>query len=137
MALDTGEMDRNYLFGRALAYAQQLESYALRQAGENRNTNAERMQTAFSQHPAKVWKTLYHALLPYLQRLGQRGFRYRDELNEVVSKIKKEDFTNEPLNEVYLLGYACQMQEFREEREKAVSNKNSAAENSAKGENKK
>ena len=124
MALDTEETDRNYLFGRALAYAQQLENYALSLQGERRSTNAERMQAAFSQHPAKTWKTLYQALSPYLQRLGRRGARYRDELNEVISKIAKTDFTNDPLNEIYLLGYACQMQKFREEyeanREKTV-----------------
>lgn len=117
MALDTEETDRNYLFGRALAYAQQMESYALNLQGEKRGTNAERMQMAFSQHPAKMWKTLYQALSPYLQRLGKRGARYREELNEVISKIAKEDFTNEPLNELYLLGYACQMQKFHEEYE--------------------
>jgi CRISPR-associated protein Csd1 len=126
MALDTEETDRNYLFGRALAYAQQLESYALNLQGEKRSTNAERMQMAFSQHPARMWKTLYESLSPYLQRLGKRGARYREELNEVISKIAKEDFTNEPLNELYLLGYACQMQKFHEEyeanREKTMMN---------------
>jgi CRISPR-associated protein Csd1 len=125
MALDTEETDRNYLFGRALAYAQQLESYALNLQGEKRSTNAERMQATFSQHPAKTWKTLYQALSPYLQRLGRRGNRYRNELNEVISRISIKDFTNDPLNEIYLLGYACQMQKFREEyeanREKTVT----------------
>jgi CRISPR-associated protein Csd1 len=117
MALDPKETDRNYLFGRALAYAQQLENYALNLQGEKRSTNAERMQMAFSQHPARMWKTLYESLSPYLQRLGKRGTRYCEELNEVISKIGKEDFTNEPLNELYLLGYACQMQKFHEEHE--------------------
>ena len=125
MALDPQETDRNYLFGRALAYAQHLETYALNLQGEKRSTNAQRMQVAFSQHPAKTWKTLYQALSPYLIRLGKSGARYQDELNEVISKIAKKDFTNDPLNEVYLLGYACQMQEFRKEfeanREKGIT----------------
>lgn len=129
MSLDTGETDRNYLFGRALAYAQQLESYALRQMGESRNTNAQRMQAAFSQHPARVWKTLYHALLPYIQKLGPRGFPYCDGLNAVISQIRERDFTNEPLSEVYLLGYACQMQKFREERDEAIRAKSEAKQN--------
>ncbi|NLJ30522.1 MAG: type I-C CRISPR-associated protein Cas8c/Csd1 [Clostridiales bacterium] len=123
MALDTQETDRNYLFGRALAYAQQLENYALSLQGEKRSTNAERMQAAFSQHPAKMWKTLYQALSPYLLRLGSRGSRYRDELNEVISKIDLKNFTNDPLNEIYLLGYACQMQKFNEEMREASKNK--------------
>lgn len=137
MALDTEETDRNYLFGRALAYAQQLESYALGLSEEKRNTNAERMQAAFSRHPAKTWETLYHALLPYLQKLGPRGSRYRDELSGVIAAIKKDDFTNEPLSEIYLLGYACQMQRFREEMREAARSKNKAAENENKGEEEK
>jgi CRISPR-associated protein Csd1 len=127
MALDPQETNRDYLFGRALAYAQQLESYALSVQGEKRSTNAERMQAAFSRHPAKTWKTLYQALTPYLIRLGRRGFAYREELNEVISKIEKQSFTNEPLSELYLLGYACQMQKFREERETNMEKKNAAA----------
>ena len=123
MALDTEETNRNYLFGRALAYAQQLESYALTLSDEKRSINAERMQAAFSQHPARTWKTLYQALSPYLQRLGPRGTRYQEELNGVIAKIGKENFTNEPLNEVYLLGYACQMQRFYEEKQENIRNK--------------
>lgn len=127
MALDTQETDRNYLFGRALAYAQQIEIYALSLQGEPRSTNAERMQTAFSQHPAKTWKTLYQSLTPYLQRLGPRGIRYREELNEVIARIEKPDFTNNPLSELYLLGYACQMEQFRRERD-ANKKKNTGTE---------
>lgn len=123
MALDTAETNRSYLFGRALAYAQQMERSALRQAGETRSTNAERMQVAFSQHPAKIWETLYHALLPYLQKMGPVLSRQRDELNEVLSRIPKAEFTNEPLDEIYLLGYACQLQQFREAAQEAVRKK--------------
>ena len=127
MALDTGETDRNYLFGRALAYAQKLESYALSLMEEKRSTNAERMQAAFSQHPARVWRTLYQSLQPYLQKLGPRGSRYQSELNKVISAIGMKDFTNEPLNEIYLLGYASQMDAFNEEMREAISHKNERA----------
>lgn len=134
MALNPEEADRNYLFGRALAYAQQIEAYSLGLAGENRSTNAERMQAAFSQHPAKTWQTLYHQLLPYLQKLGDRGKRYREELNEVISRIPISEFSSAPLSEIYLLGYACQMQKFNEEKQENIRKKIEAAENGAKGE---
>ena len=127
MALDTGETDRDYLFGRALAYAQKLESYALSLMEEKRSTNAERMQAAFSQHPARAWRTLYQSLQPYLQKLGPRGSRYQSELNKVISTIGMKNFTNEPLNEIYLLGYSSQMDAFNEEMRKAVSHKNELA----------
>lgn len=134
MALDTKETDRNYLFGRMLAYAQQLESYALGIMGDKRSTNAERIQAAFSQHPAKAWKILYQALQPYVQKLGPRANRYQNELNEVVSALGMRGFTNEPLSEVYLLGYASQMHQFQEEMREAIRNKNMTADGGNEGE---
>lgn len=123
MLLDTEETDRSYLFGRALAYAQNLESSALRKIQADRNTNAERMQVAFSQHPAKTWETLYHVLLPYLQKMGSVVSRQREELNHVIAQIPKEEFNNDPLDEIYLLGYACQMDQFQKEMREAVRKK--------------
>ncbi|MGX8710306.1 type I-C CRISPR-associated protein Cas8c/Csd1 [Caproiciproducens sp. R1] len=134
MALNPEENDRSYLFGRALAYAQQIEGYSLGLSEASRSTNAERVQAAFSQHPAKAWKTLYHQLLPYLQKLGDRGKRYREELNEVISRIPLSEFSNAPLSEIYLLGYACQMQKFHEDKQENIRKKMEAAENSIKGE---
>lgn len=117
MALDKQIDERDYLFGRALAYAQKIESYALDGAGEKRSTNAERLQTAFCQHPARTWLTIDRQLRPYLLRLGKKATRYHDELNEILSRIPREAFTSAPLSEKYLLGYACQMQAFHEEME--------------------
>ena len=124
MTLDTRETDRNYLFGRLLAYAQQLESYALGVMGDRRSTNAERIQAAFSQHPAKTWRVLNDALKPYVQKLGTRANRYQNEINEIISILGMKDFTNEPLSEIYLVGYASQMNQFQEEMREAIRNKN-------------
>ena len=52
MALQEDVNDRSYLFGRAWAYAEEIERIALREADENRDTNAERMMAAFPRHPA-------------------------------------------------------------------------------------
>jgi CRISPR-associated protein Cas8c/Csd1, subtype I-C/DVULG len=134
MALNPDETDRSYLFGRAFAYAQQIESYALSIAGENRSTNAERMQMAFTQHPAKIMKNLHSTVMLSLQKLGGRGNRYRDGFNEVLSKIEIKDFTDVPLTELYLLGYVCQMQKFSEEKQNYINKKTDAAESDNEGE---
>ncbi len=124
MGLDTNENNREYLFGRALAYAQQIEGFALSLGEDKRVTNAERLQTAFSQHPAKTWMVLDRQLRPYYQRLGVRANHYREEMNEVLSRIPREEFSNKPLSELYLLGYACQMQQFQDEKKERMNQKN-------------
>ena len=62
MALNEAETDRSYLFGRVLAYAEELERCALREAGENRETNAQRLRFQYVQHPAKTLDILYGRL---------------------------------------------------------------------------
>lgn len=145
---DPRQKSRDFLFGRMLAYAQKIESYALyldekpqknkedqeQKKSGPRNTNAERMQVAFSRHPAKTWEVLYHSLLPYLQKLGGRGTPYIEKLNGIISEFEIDAFNNKPLNEIYLLGYACQMQQFHEEKQENLRKKNGSVEESNKGE---
>ncbi|MFP3648305.1 type I-C CRISPR-associated protein Cas8c/Csd1, partial [Paraburkholderia sp. SIMBA_054] len=50
VALDTENMDRDYLFGRLLAIADVMERRALG-SGEMRASNALRYMNAFSKHP--------------------------------------------------------------------------------------
>ena len=75
MYLDENVNDRSYLFGRMLAYAQNIERYAQRekerQSGdEKRATNADRLRAAFAQHPARTWKIIDRQLMPYIIQLG-------------------------------------------------------------------
>ncbi|MDL2233432.1 type I-C CRISPR-associated protein Cas8c/Csd1 [Ruminococcaceae bacterium OttesenSCG-928-L11] len=112
--LDPNTNDRSYRFGQALAYARRIEELAQWKAGaQARQTNAERMQVMFSQHPAHTWKTLSERLLPYLGRFRDQGrFRYEEELNAVLCAIRPEDFNDQPLSPLYLLGYASQLNAF-------------------------
>lgn len=55
-------------------------------------------------------------------------------MNEVISRISVEDFNNEPLSELYLLGYSCQLQAFADEFTEIASQKVLAKEEN-KGEN--
>lgn len=121
--------DRSYLFGRILACAEQIERRVQSQTGETRSTNAERLRLVFVQRPAKTTALLQQKLTPYLNRMRANGVS-RDKrystLQELVGRLGAENYTNKPLNELYLLGYACQMMDFREEN--AAYNKNTAEE---------
>lgn len=121
--------DRSYLFGRILACAEQIERRVQSQTGETRPTNAERLRLVFVQRPAKTTALLQQKLTPYLNRMRANGVS-RDKrystLQELVGRLGAENYTNKPLNELYLLGYACQMMDFREEN--AAYNQNTAEE---------
>ena len=117
MALDETCSDRSYLFGRILACADQLEQSALYHAvGEksSRPTNALRYEAAFTQHPAKTLALLRKQLEPYLERLIKAGkSTYTGDLMlQLIARIPTEQFNDQPLTELYLLGYACQRAEF-------------------------
>ncbi len=113
MGLDFENNDRNYLFGRILAYIREIESKALYDAKENRQTNAERLLNAFCRAPAKYCDILHKQLQPYLKRLGGKGFFLESEMMALISRLDTE-FNNTPLNETFLLGYSAQMNHFIE-----------------------
>lgn len=116
MALDDTCNDRSYLFGRILACADQLEQYAVYSEGDKvfRPTNALRYEVAYTQHPAKTLALLRKQLEPYLERLvkARRSTYASDLMLQLIARIPAEQFNDQPLTELYLLGYACQRSEF-------------------------
>ncbi len=117
MALDENQSDRSYLFGRMLAIAQQIESWAINQSGEKRETNAERLMHQFKIHPYKTWGILTNKLRPYISRLGGKGTGLVELMTKVNSMITYEDFVSiKQLDDSYILGYYCQRQVFIDEK---------------------
>ena len=55
MALDTERRTRDYLYGRLLAYADNLERWSLSES-EERPTNAARMMNRFADRPFSTWR---------------------------------------------------------------------------------
>ncbi len=106
MALDKNNTDRSYLFGRLLAIAEAVESSTY--TGEDqRETNAMRMQKAFSLRPLSTWRVLEEKLEPYYRQLspGLRGY-YQKITREIVDKLSPSNSgLNQKLDDVYLLGY--------------------------------
>ena len=115
MALDTNSMDRSYLFGRLLAVTNQIEKTVLYRMEVSRNTNAKKYWSAFVKRPAKAWSVIYDRIQPYFAKLdGKTAEFYSKQIEEILGKLESVNgFTNDPLKEVYLLGYYSQEASYR------------------------
>ena len=114
MVLEIERETRDYLYGRLLALADGLEQWALKEAGENRDTNAARMMQRFSEHPSSTWRTIELALAPYKARLGRKAAKYLKLMDEVMAAFDYDDFVSDKrLSGEFLLGYHCQREELR------------------------
>lgn len=114
MALEESRNTRDYLFGRLLALADGLESWALSEAGEKRETNATRMMQRFANHPCSTWKNIELSIIPYKARLGFRAVKYVKLMDEVHHLFEAGDYIDDkPLSGEFLLGYHCQRQALR------------------------
>jgi CRISPR-associated protein Csd1 len=124
MSLDESRLTRDYLYGRLLAVADNLEELALRVAREERETNAARLMQRFADHPFTTWRTLELQLRPYIARLRSSRFagalvirqRLLDSLPSAFPAMAEgaSSFTdNSRLSGEFLLGYHCQREALR------------------------
>lgn len=122
MALELNRTSRDYLYGRLLAIAENIEKFALDMTKESRDTSAAKLMQRFADHPNSTWRNIELSLTPYKSRLRSRapGFLYTREkqLDEVICLFQGEDFMDErKLSGEFLLGYHCQRQKLREKPE--------------------
>lgn len=117
MALEQDRTSRDYLYGRLLAVADNIEGYALTAAEKNRDTMAARLMQRFADRPYSTWRNIELALTPYRSRLRSSekgvGFLWKREklLDEIQCIFRPDDFTNDrALSGEFLLGYHCQRQ---------------------------
>lgn len=115
MALEEDRTSRDYLYGRLLAVADNIESYALTAAENNRDTMAARLMQRFADRPFSTWRTIELALTPYKSRLRsvekKAGFLLKREklIQEIKWKFLADDFTSDrPLSGEFLLSFDCQ-----------------------------
>lgn len=109
MSLEEDRTTRDYLYGRLLAIAENLENWALSSAKEKRETNASRLFQRFSERPFTTWRTLEIALSPYKARLGGKANKLLRLMDQIINAFSPEDFTSDkPLSGEFLLGYHCQ-----------------------------
>lgn len=113
VTLDTENRDRSYLFGRLLAVLEQAEA-ATYGKEDRRETNALRRLTRYTQQPMHTARALYEKLNPYLNHLmrNKPGLyrQYRALFDQLFGLLDELEHTslNEPLEDVYLLGYSSQ-----------------------------
>ncbi len=121
MALEEDRTSRDYLYGRLLAVADNLEGLALWQAEERRQTNAATYMQRFADYPFRAWPQIRKALIPYAASLRKRskGFaavvaRHEMLMDEIHAKFQPGDFANDSrLSGEFLLGYHCQREALR------------------------
>lgn len=119
MSLDKSNKDRSYLFGRVLAYAEQIEDYVLYKSGDKRPPNAIKLRSKYRIQPAKTLMVIDEKLLPYVEKLYSSSTWLYDEMQKVIAEISANDFmNNKPLDPQYLLGYACQKAELLKKHDK-------------------
>ncbi len=109
MVLDENRKTRDYLYGRLLALADNIEEWAIRDSGENRQTTAARLMNRFAEHPFTTWRNIYLALTPYKARLGAKVASREKLILEIGSSFQIDDFNSDKkLSGEFLLGFYCQ-----------------------------
>ncbi|MCR5621139.1 MAG: type I-C CRISPR-associated protein Cas8c/Csd1 [Treponema sp.] len=125
LALEENRTSRDYLYGRLLAVAHQEENAALRKMGESRDTNAIRYMQQFAMKPASTWKILYEKKLPAYKRHLDPGLKnwFEQKIQDITALFTTDDYiSNKPLSGEYLLGYQCQLKEFRKNTDNSSEN---------------
>ncbi|MBU5617731.1 type I-C CRISPR-associated protein Cas8c/Csd1 [Psychrobacter sp. TAE2020] len=124
VALQTEHNSRDYLYGRLLAVAEDIESLALYIAGEKRNTTAQRYMQQFANRPFTTWRNIELALKPYENRLKSSRAGYlanmQDLLDQIMSHFEVECFNNDSaLSGEFLLGYHSQKMQIKLDKQQA------------------
>lgn len=125
MALEPERCTRDYLFGRLLAIAENLEQRALYYGGEKRDTHAAKLMQRFADHPCAAWRQIELALTPSKSRLRSRSPGYLHKLeqltDQIVCQFQVGEFSDDrKLTGEFLLGYHCQRAKLNEKPTTAI-----------------
>ena len=128
VALDETNRNRDYLFGRILAVADQIERSTFKGKDKySRLTNAMKYMEVFSMRPAKTWMTIHNRLLPYMQKQKEKhGSKELELLARITDLFQEEDFVSDaPLGSRFLLGFYSQQVVIQQESQDYTDSKNS------------
>lgn len=117
LGLDIEKEDRDYLWGRALAYADRLETRANILSEVKRETNAFRYQRRFQLKPVDTWFQINTLLASYVKKFKRVGHEneltsLQNDMNEIIRRIMEIDGGNQPLGKKFYLAYQAQLDEF-------------------------
>lgn len=115
MELDVTRTDRDYLYGRLLALADNFESGVLYRQGilDTRPTNAVKLMSNFVAKPYSTWGNLWKQLTPYMKSSDSKTLygvkRFQDDVDDVMALFQEGDYDNsDALSPLFLLGYSSQ-----------------------------
>lgn len=125
MALEPQKKDRSYQYGRLLAVLEKAEKDTYL-PGEERETNAIRMQSVFVNRPAYAAKILIEKVKTgYYPKLnGGLKLKYEKLIGEIMAVISEfpDNEYNKSLSETYLLGYYLQKNSLYAKKENDTEN---------------
>ena len=120
VALNQTNTNRDYLFGRLLAIADKLEKdYYFQSNMKPRTTNAMKYMANYQLKPIDSWKTIFLKLSPYLEKSSFKG-RYDKLIDEVMDLFQEDEFNNNSLTPVFLLGFSNQRNDFYKKNKKEL-----------------
>lgn len=116
MSWELDKKDRSFQFGRLLAVLERVEADYYATSGEERQTNAIKALSVFRQRPFHTYEQLNrHLQQAYLPRIkGWQRVRFercRGEIMEIIRSFPESEL-DQPLQDVYLMGYDCQRNAF-------------------------
>ena len=122
--LNRENTDRSYLFGRLLASFEYLEKSTFGEK-DGRSTNAEKMWTSYTNHPATMILRLRNLMIPYERKLERSDealkrmayFNAMREIREATNMLHEcydmdSVEVNRPLDYGFIFGYEAQRQAF-------------------------
>lgn len=98
-------MNRDQTFGRLLAIANVLGERVFE---KDKIGVAHKHMDRYSKHPRKTLEKIHAELMEYADKFGDEEIHLMDLFGEIMSGLEVSDFSNEPLNPVYLHGYHTQ-----------------------------
>ncbi len=125
MAWSLDRQDRSFQFGRLLAVMERAEADFYYKTNETRQTNAIKFMSEYRQRPWTVFERINRQLhQAYLNRIepwqAARYERLKDEICKILCSLDETEL-NQPLSDLYLIGYELQRNAFFE---KAQTNEN-------------
>lgn len=98
-------MNRDQKFGRLLAIANVLGDKVFE---DNNIGIADKHMSRFSKKPALAFEKIHKELMEYAPQFGQDEMQLMNMFEEILADMDESEFTNEPLNPVYLHSYYTQ-----------------------------
>ena len=119
MTLEKTNRSRDYLYGRLLAIAEQIEGRALFIRGSGRSTTTvDRLMQRFADRPYSTWLNIRKQLNPYILQLrtSRAGFmtNMSKEMDDVMSLFDPDEYkTDTALSGEFLLGFHLERMDLR------------------------